>query len=109
MIIRKALVIAPLLFAVACSDEPEEAAIEQGGEAAGEVLGGTISDEMIALDQLTSQSPPAEPNPGEGNGGGGGDDAGDDAEGEAASPEPQSEEAEAAPAAPASSETFDEE
>jgi hypothetical protein len=32
---------------------------ERGGEAAGEVLGGSISDAMIPLEQLESEAPPA--------------------------------------------------
>ena len=59
---RTALVTAALLVALsACSEEasaPDEAApVEQGGEAAGEVEGGTISDAMIPLESLRSQSP----------------------------------------------------
>ena len=51
-----------LTFAlVACGDEAEVPAegapVEQGGEVEGDVLGGSISDDMIALEQLTSQSP----------------------------------------------------
>jgi hypothetical protein len=46
----------------ACSEEAatpgEGATVEEGGEAAGDVLGGSISDDMIPLEQLTSQSPP---------------------------------------------------
>jgi hypothetical protein len=45
----------------ACGDEAAEPiSTETGGEAAGEILGGTISDEMIPLEELTSTSPPAE-------------------------------------------------
>lgn len=50
-----------LITLSACSEEasaPDEAApVEQGGEAAGEVEGGTISDAMIPLESLRSQSP----------------------------------------------------
>ena len=50
-----------LLLLAACGDsEPEAATDEQGGEAAGDVLGGTISDDMLPLEELQSQSPPAE-------------------------------------------------
>jgi hypothetical protein len=55
--------IAPLLFLTACGDEAEpeaDTANATGGEAAGEVLGGTISDDMLPLEELTSTSPPAE-------------------------------------------------
>lgn len=52
---------APLLFLAACEEEaPDADTGATGGEAAGEVLGGTISDDMIALEELTSTSPPAE-------------------------------------------------
>ena len=59
---RTALVTMTLFVALsACSEEasaPDEAApVEQGGEAAGEVEGGTISDAMIPLESLRSQSP----------------------------------------------------
>ncbi len=53
----------------ACGDEAAQgdaAAVAQGGKAAGEVLGGTISDDMLPLDSLTSQSPPAILSPEEG-------------------------------------------
>ncbi len=50
-----------LLTLSACGDEASEpVTTETGGEAAGEILGGTISDDMIALEELTSTSPPAE-------------------------------------------------
>ncbi len=50
-----------LLLATACEDEVEPVAdnTEQGGEVAGDVLGGSISDDMIPLEELRSQSPPA--------------------------------------------------
>ena len=41
-----------------CKDEAEETGtVQSGGQAAGEVLGGTISDDMLPLEQLTSTSP----------------------------------------------------
>ena len=50
------------LALAACSEEAvepgENAPVAEGGEASGDVLGGSISDDMIALEQLTSQSPP---------------------------------------------------
>lgn len=55
-----------LLALASCSDEPavvEEQADDAQSEAAGEVLGGTISDDMLPLDQLRSQSPPAASDP----------------------------------------------
>ena len=52
---------APFLLLTACEEEASEAiSTETGGEAAGEILGGTISDDMIPLEELTSTSPPAE-------------------------------------------------
>lgn len=51
----------PLLALAACEEEvPQTSSAETGGEAAGEILGGTISDGMIPLEELTSTSPPAE-------------------------------------------------
>ncbi|UAB77956.1 hypothetical protein INR77_14485 [Erythrobacter sp. SCSIO 43205] len=53
--------IAALLALSACEEEADTGvSTETGGEAAGEILGGTISDDMIALEELTSTSPPAE-------------------------------------------------
>lgn len=52
---------APLLILTACEEEaPQAVSSETGGEAAGEILGGTISDDMIPFEELTSTSPPAE-------------------------------------------------
>ncbi|MGB3470673.1 MAG: hypothetical protein WBA51_07625 [Erythrobacter sp.] len=76
-----AIVLALPFALVACGDEaaPEgQAPAELGGEVAGDVLGGTISDDMLPLDALTSQSPPAE-RPAEGDDDG--DEAGADQEG----------------------------
>ncbi len=63
----------------ACGDEaaPVDQTVAQGGKAAGEVLGGTISDDMLPLDTLRSQAPPAKIAPEEG-GTAGDDTAGDD-------------------------------
>lgn len=50
-----------LLLLAACGEEPKvEAPIETNDSrtAKGEVLGGTISDEMLPLDTIRSQSPP---------------------------------------------------
>jgi hypothetical protein len=86
-----------VLLAAACTEEPSAPA-QQGGEAAGEVLGGSISDDMIPLEQLASEAPlmPRQ------NAAPGAPPAGDEEAGDA--PEdgaPASEGAEAAPAAPA--------
>jgi len=50
------------LLLVACEEEAAEGPreSEQGGKAAGEVLGGTISDDMLPLERLRSQSPSLE-------------------------------------------------
>lgn len=53
---RAVSIIALALLAAGCTDEASGPA-ERGGEAAGEVLGGTISDGMIPLEQLESQAP----------------------------------------------------
>ncbi|BDI60307.1 hypothetical protein [Qipengyuania nanhaisediminis] len=51
---------APLMLAACSSDEDAETGVAvTGGEVSGDVLGGTISDDMIALEQLESTSPPA--------------------------------------------------
>lgn len=59
---RALLAFAPILLLAACGDDDPagEEPSEQGGEAAGEVLGGTISDDMLPLEELTSTSPLAE-------------------------------------------------
>ncbi len=57
-IIRTMAVAAPLLLALsACNDEPEVDTQDDGREASGEVLEGTISDAMLPLDQVRSQAP----------------------------------------------------
>lgn len=88
------LMAATALLLSACSSEDEGTArtSEQGGKAAGEVLGGTISDDMIALEQLRSQAPLA---PRQASEGGSGSDR---------AAEATNDEAEAAPAAPAPAE-----
>ncbi len=53
--------IVPLLLLAACEDDAAQVDTpETGGKAEGEVLGGTISDDMLPLEELTSTSPPAE-------------------------------------------------
>lgn len=49
-------ILALAVLAAGCTQEAA-APTEQGGEAAGEVLGGSISDAMIPLEQLESQAP----------------------------------------------------
>ncbi|WP_435198775.1 hypothetical protein [Qipengyuania sp. 902] len=84
----------------ACGDDAAEAPAE-GDErgARGEVLGGTISDDMIPLDQLQSQSAPQNPGPDSGDG----SDAGGSQEPATEAPSESAAEAEA-PAAPEESE-----
>ena len=57
-----ALILASALALTACEEEsaPDAEPVETGGEAAGDVLEGTISDDMLPLEELTSTSPPAE-------------------------------------------------
>lgn len=59
---RIALLAIPLSLSLAAcedTDAPDAANGEEGGKAEGEVLGGTISDDMIPLEEIRSQSPPA--------------------------------------------------
>jgi hypothetical protein len=51
------LALAMLIALGACGDAPGAGTGETGGRAEGEVLGGAISDDMIALEQLTSEAP----------------------------------------------------
>ena len=55
------LTLAPFALLGACAEEtePEVDTSATGGEAEGEVIGGTISDDMLPLESLTSTSPPA--------------------------------------------------
>ena len=52
------LFILPLLTLLAACDDGETAAGPERKTAAGEVLGGSISDAMLPLDTVQSQSPP---------------------------------------------------
>ncbi|WP_120076994.1 hypothetical protein [Aurantiacibacter odishensis] len=63
--IRTLALAAPVLLALsACGDDPAVDVENDGREASGEVLEGTISDEMLPLDQVRSQAPLAEPEKG---------------------------------------------
>ena len=84
--------IAPLLLLAGCEEEAAEVDTSAtGGKAAGEILGGTISDDMLPLEELTSTSPPAERSPatsGEGEATDAGDEAAETPEAEAPSEAP---------------------
>ena len=82
----------PLLLA-ACGDDPAPAVDEDGREASGEVLEGTISDDMIPLGEVRSQ-PPLEEGAEDSVDGATGDDAGGGSDARPAS-EPASEPEEA--------------
>ena len=47
-----------IVLASACGEDAPERAVDDGREATGEVLGGSINDDMLPLDQVQSQSPP---------------------------------------------------
>ena len=73
---RFAPMLLPILLLGACKDEvPAESPEDARRKAEGEVLGGTISDDMLPLDRLQSQSPPLDGDGESGAGGEGGDDA----------------------------------
>lgn len=94
------LVLACALGLAACGDDAADAPAE-GDErgARGKVLGGTIGDDMIPLDQLQSQSAPQNPGPESG------EDPDSDTSQEATADAPNESAAEAeAPAAPEESE-----
>ncbi|MCL4671768.1 MAG: hypothetical protein KJZ64_02275 [Sphingomonadaceae bacterium] len=92
--LRLPLLVLPLALLAACDKGTDNAAPAER-RAEGEVLGGTISDDMIPLEQLRSQSPPMRAAPGEGGANVGGADEAGPQDGAAAPEEP-------APAEPAS-------
>ena len=54
----------PLALAlVSCGERAEKASADDKRGAEGDVLGGTISDAMLPLDTVTSQSPPLRESP----------------------------------------------
>lgn len=56
---RIAMIAAGALLLAGCEDEATEVAVDDEGQTAeGEVLGGTISDDMLPLATQTSQAPP---------------------------------------------------
>ena len=54
---KRALLLSAVCLMLAACDNEAAGPAEQGGEASGEVLAGSISDAMIPLDQLESQAP----------------------------------------------------
>lgn len=71
---RRWALVAPLLVLAACQDDAPADETRAGAGAEGQVLGGTISDDMIPLDTLRSQSPPLRI----GTGSAGGENSGDE-------------------------------
>lgn len=56
---KRSILLTPLLMLGACGGEAEQTAADDGDLVAkGEILGGSISDEMLPLESVTSQSPP---------------------------------------------------
>ncbi|WAT19212.1 hypothetical protein OZN62_06505 [Aurantiacibacter sp. MUD11] len=53
----KMLLFAPVLLLAACGDEAEVDTEDDGREASGEVLEGSISDAMLPVDRVRSQAP----------------------------------------------------
>lgn len=66
--IRQILPVSLLVMLAACGSEPAPPAADDGANAEGDVLEGSISDEMLPLESVTSSAPPAEKSSGEGNG-----------------------------------------
>ncbi|UIP06662.1 hypothetical protein LY632_13395 [Erythrobacter sp. SDW2] len=65
MMLRPVSVLAATLALAACGSDKAPVAAE-GANAQGEILGGTISDAMLPLDELESESPPMKAAAGEG-------------------------------------------
>ncbi|MBX7513461.1 hypothetical protein K3179_02755 [Qipengyuania sp. GH38] len=91
---RIAMIAAGALLLAGCQDEAAEVAADDGGQTAeGEVLGGTISDDMLPLATQTSQAPPLRQETG--------DDSPSASSGSDAAEPASDSESEASPAAPA--------
>ncbi|MGN3975183.1 hypothetical protein [Tsuneonella sp. SYSU-LHT278] len=58
MTTTRSLIALPLVLAIAACGGNDPGAEGERKTAAGEVLGGSISDDMLPLDTVTSQSPP---------------------------------------------------
>ncbi len=96
------LMLAPLAVALAaCGDDPAPEASSSGevAEATGEVLGGSISDDMLPLEEVRSQSPLAPRASGAPSSSGGDSDASD--AGDASEDEAETAEVETSADAPA--------
>lgn len=64
MTLKPALLALPFLaLLAACGDKDSAGASAERQTAAGEILPGTISDEMLPLDSVKSQSPPMKDSP----------------------------------------------
>lgn len=100
--IRQMLTLAAAAAILAgCNGDPEQEADGGNGSAAsGEVLEGSISDEMIPLDQLRSQPPRAAPEPGEESSGAGSAPAGQPADAAAEPEQPAEDSPQPEPEAP---------
>mgnify|MGYP000380351877 CR=1 FL=1 len=85
--LKSTLLLVPVLLLAACEDEVVVSEGADGREASGEVLEGTISDEMIHTDQLRSQPPLLRSMPEVEEGDEGAEGEGEPAEGEAPSAE----------------------
>lgn len=94
---RLLLLLVPLAVLTAC-DKAQAPAAPPDKRAEGEVLGGTISDAMIPLDQLRSQSPPLRVAPNGDDVGGSGDSTRDADEPDQPEPAPDDAPAAAEPA-----------
>lgn len=93
---RFVCIIAASLALASCGDDAAEVDERNAEETArGEVLGGSISDDMLPLDSVTSQSPPREV---EGSAGDGSDGASEDGDPSTDTDAQQQEEAESDPA-----------
>ena len=82
---RFALAALPLALLAACQDDAAPAGDDNG--ASGEVLEGTINDDMLPLDEVRSQPPLLEPRSTSASTGNSGTDTSGESEGEGASEE----------------------
>ena len=103
---RKTIAMAAAVALLGACDSGADAPADESA-AEGEVLGGTISDDMLPLDTVTSQSPPLRAAPESGEGGASEPVAADDGATEEAAADASEEPAEEEPAAPAPEESED--